>query len=178
MINYKKHLLLSVITLIIFSTMIGVTYAFFSIKTVGNEGASTHLIKTASKEIRYSDGTLLANDKMEPGYNETKTITVENLGSKATTYNLIWQNVTNNLSRKQDLVYSLTCSSNIPTNTCSGLTQTQIPNTGTNAPVISNINIDIDEVHTYTVTVRYLMQSEDQSIDMNKTIVGKLGITE
>lgn len=178
MIKYKRNLLLSILTVFAFGAVIGISYAYFSIKTIGNETASTSLIKTASREIQYTDLTILENAKMEPGWNESKTIIVENLGTKTLTYNMVWQTITNNLSRKQDLVISLTCSSNIAENTCSGLSQTQVSNTGTNMPIINNIPIAVAEKHTYVVTIKYLLQSEDQSIDMNKTVNGKLGVIE
>lgn len=175
MINYKRNVLLGGLIIFLFVSVIGITYSFFSIRTNGNDSASSQMVKSASRLIQYTDLTLISNQEMIPGWSTNKTVDVENLGTKNITYDLIWQSITNNLSRQQDLVYQISCTSNIIGNTCLGKSQTQIPNTGTDISILSSINLAVNEIHTYTITVTYIDQAVDQSVDMNKSISAKLG---
>lgn len=178
MINYKKNLILTLIVVILFVSAIGITYAYFSSNVIGNSNTSSNMVTTASKNIRYTDLSLLGNASMEPGWTSNKTIDVENIGSKTVTYDLVWQSITNNLTRQQDLVYEISCSSNVSGNTCSGITETQVPATGTNILVLDEVSIEAGEKHTYTITITYINQAVDQSEDMDKTVVGKLGVLD
>ena len=175
MIDYRKKLLLTIIVTILFVSVIGVTYAFFGIDTKGNEESKTHTITSASRLIEYTDLELITNQNIEPGWTSSKTIVVENIGTKNVTYNLVWQSVTNELSRKQDMIFSVACTSNIPESTCPIISSSQFPNTGIDQPIFTNINLALNEKHTYIIKIEYLNQSADQSIDMNKTIKGKIG---
>ncbi len=175
MIDYKKKLILTIAVVGALVSVIGLTYSFFSIRVAGNESTSTNLVTSASRLIKYTDLTLISNQSIEPGWTDNKTIVVENSGSKDLSYNLVWQSVTNGLTRQQDLVISITCSSNITSNICNGVTNVQVPATGINIPILSNISLQLNEKHTYVVTIKYLTQEEDQSIDMNKVISAKLG---
>lgn len=176
MIKYKKTLFLSIIVIGIFLSVIGGTYAYFTLRTLGNDTTSQHMIVSASKMLLYTDSTLLSYQQIQPEWSTSKDFTVENTGDKDISYDLVWQTMTNELIRPQDLVMEISCVSSVTENTCGELAESQVATSGTNIPIIEDILIEIDEIHTYTITITYINQPLDQSSDMNKEINGKLGI--
>lgn len=179
MIKYKKTYIITIVIAAILITTIGVTFSYFSTKMIGNDQSSTHLVTSASRLLRYTDLQLLNNQKMEPGFESSKTMTVQNVGTKDLAYDLIWQNATNGLTRKVDLEYSMTCTSNISGNTCLGKAATQFPSTGTNINILAGVDLAVGEKHVYVITIKYINQPvADQSADMNKSISGQLGAVD
>lgn len=176
MIKHKKTLLLNVIIIMLFLSVIGGSYAFFTLRTIGNDTASQHMIVSASKMLQYTDTTLLSNLQIQPEWTTSKDLTVENIGNKDISYDLVWQTITNELDRQQDLVMEISCVSSVIGNTCPGLESTPVADSGTNVSIIENIPIEIDEIHTFTISITYINQPLDQSSDMNKEVNGKLGI--
>lgn len=177
MIKYKGKLFTTIIIAIVFLLIAGGTYAYFSAIVQGNETASEHMVQSASKRIQYTDSTPITNSKMKPGWNIGKTMVVTNMSTSSVTYNLVWQTLVNNLSRKQDLTINITCASSVSGNTCPS-SSGQVASSGANVPIISAVSLAQNETHTYSITITYLDQGVDQSTDMGKTVSGKLGVLD
>ena len=62
----------------------GISYAYFGINIIGNDEASSNNITTLSTapgHLMYTDAEVVTDDLILPGWSETKTVTVENIGS-------------------------------------------------------------------------------------------------
>lgn len=79
--KYNKTILILTTIAIIISFMLGISYAYFSIETIGNETASTQLITTANLRIKYQGTDTINTDNMEPGDTTSTTFTVRNTGN-------------------------------------------------------------------------------------------------
>ncbi len=179
MFKYKKTMTFSLLLIIGCLSIIGGSYAFFTIRTLGNDTTSRHSVLSASKMLIYTDTTLIANNKVPLDWTATKEVTVENIGNKVVKYDLVWQTITNDLVRPEDFMMTITCESSIVGNTCPEITDQPVATTGVNKPIISNIFIDEDEIHTFSITFEYINQPTiDQSSDMNKDINGIMGIID
>ena len=101
---------LSIITIISLFTLavIGLSYAYFSTEITG-EGKYVTL-DTANLKLKYTDNTVLSLDNAIPGDFVTKTFTVENIGTKKVSYNIVWNNLINTINN-YDLHLDMKCKS-------------------------------------------------------------------
>ena len=81
----KTILVIFVITLSL--AVIGFSYAYFSTEITG-EGKYVTL-DTANLKLKYTDNTVLSLNNTLPGDSITKTFTVENIGTKKVSYNMV-----------------------------------------------------------------------------------------
>lgn len=150
--------------LVIFLTIIIITsssLAYFDISR--NYGGNTASIVSKNLSIKFSDGPDISLDKTLPGEAIIKTFSVENTGSDTVDYSIIISDVINELTRKSDLVYTLTS-----TNNGAIVTETTFPDS--NGILAQYISIPKDTIQNYTLTITYKNMNEDQSIDMNKSV--------
>ena len=110
---------------------------------------------------------------------QKKTFSVENTGNDLIEYGVFLENVINELKYYDDLIFTITCTSEsldnsvIPTpNSCSGVTDYQFPLT--NEEILTN-TIEAKVKHNYVLELEYI-DDGDQSDDMGKEIAGKLQI--
>jgi hypothetical protein len=117
-----------VVTVLIFLVAIaGISYAYFSIQIVGNETASSMRLTTANMSLVYTDIEIRSGENVIPGWSSTsKTITVYNDGNVTAYYNIIWRDLYNTIIN-DELVISGSCTSDVPGNTCSNISETIIP---------------------------------------------------
>ncbi|MDO5151720.1 MAG: hypothetical protein Q4D76_20420, partial [Oscillospiraceae bacterium] len=129
----------------------------------------------------------------EPGYSVEKIFTATNKGNSSVTYGAALEDIVNALTRQEDLVYTLTCTSylkegfSLASNgtitgtvdgTCNGVsTEKQFPSTSTMSIMTTN-TIDTTHTHAYKLTVTYKEMNVDQSVDMNKTFNAKVNIVD
>lgn len=160
-----------IITFIFVLTLIGVSFAYFVTQVTG-EGKDVN-VTAGIRELTLSDNTAVDFGTIMPGWTDTTTLTVTNTGDLATYYNLVWENLTNTLTRRQDLTVSITS-----TNGGGTLSTTTVPASGSNINIISDILIQPNTSQTYTFTFSYAKSTtEDQTADANKTFSGVLDIT-
>ena len=185
--NRKQKIIVSITGIfIVLLILVGLTYAYFLTRISGNTNTKSISVTTADLKLTYGDGNgiIAPTDKLLPGTTlQSKTFTVTNEGDSKTEYGVIFDKVFNELSRQQDLVYTLSCTSTI--GNCNGVsTETIFPNgggtkdNGTGYGIAVTNSIEKDAVHTYTLVVKYLDPNVDQSEDMGKTIQARVNIAD
>ena len=156
---------------------IGISYAYFSLNVIGNDTAKNNKIVTGNLELIFTDTKEISLNNMLPGDSVTKTIKVTNTGTKEVAYNVGWIDYNNEITNNE-LIIEGTCkrlnSSNIEEGTCNNVSKKAI--TGSN--VISNIQIEPNVTHEYTLTITFKETNKPQNYNKNKSFNGKLNITE
>ena len=192
--NRRQKIIVSVTGIfLVLLILVGLTYAYFLTKIKGKDNEKSISVTTADLKLEYSDinDILVSEENVEPGNSWTKTFAVTNNGNKTVTnYGVALENIENGLERKEDLVYTLTCTqytkatykvenkvaSGTTSGTCNGVSsETTYPSVGT---ILVENSIDTDKVQAYTLTVTYKETNTDQSIDMNKRFSGKVNIVD
>ena len=182
-INVTK---LSIITIISLFTLavIGLSYAYFSTEITG-EGKYVTL-DTANLKLKYTDNTVLSLDNAIPGDFVTKTFTVENIGTKKVSYNIVWNNLINTINN-YDLHLDMKCKSYKNYNTTNQVEEGKcdsfykaVPYTETsiNKDIKRNNEIDIGITHEYTVTITFKNRPYLQNDNLNKSFSGKIDLEE
>ena len=145
----------------------GVSLAYFLARINGNGRSLT----SASGElsINYLDEKEIQADKLAPGWGEEKTITVTNTGDGEVNYNLYWSCVENELTRTQDLTYTITDEEGSEIKTGTFPTESE-------EKTIASQTIGVGETKTYKVRIEYARTMEDQSVDMGKIFKGIINV--
>ena len=173
-----KIKLLAITILILLTTILGISYAYFSVQVTGNEEASSITVITAKLSLIYTDLQIMSGDELYPGWTQTKTITVENNGTVSVNYDIFWREILNEVI-DDELVISATCTSTH--GTCDDIAEMPI---GTylsetkNVVIQSRIPINPGEKHTYQVTVEFKELGSDQGYNQGKQFYGTLNIGE
>ena len=177
---------LSIITIISLFTLavIGLSYAYFSTEITG-EGKYVTL-DTATLKLKYTDNTVLSLDNAIPGDFVTKTFTVENIGTKKVSYNIVWNNLINTINN-YDLQLDMKCksyknyntSSKVESGECSSFYKA-VPYTETSISkdIKRNNEIDIGITHEYTITITFKNRPYLQNDNLNKSFSGKIDLEE
>ena len=170
----KTYIILGVSILFI---AIGISFAYFSLNVIGNDTAKNNKIVTGNLELTFTDTKEISLNNMLPGDSVTKTIKVTNTGTKEVAYNVGWTDYENGIINNE-LIIEGTCkrlnSSNTEEGTCNNVSKKAI--TGSN--VISNIQIEPNITHEYTLTITFKETNKPQNYNKNKSFNGKLNITE
>ena len=174
--SVKKRIITSMIAiLLLIFALFGITYAYFTAKVKGNTNEKSADVSAGKLELTYSDGNgFIKVENIQPGeVIKSKTFTVKNTGTgEIDSYEVILENVVNELKYYNDLTYELECVSDI--GTCNGSNDT-FPIYDN--PIVTN-SIKVGETHTYTLKLTYNETYLDQSDDMAKTIVAKVNIRD
>ena len=181
--NITKITIITIISLFILG-LIGLSYAYFSTEITG-EGKYV-ILDTANLKLKYTDNTVLSLDNAIPGDFVTKTFTVENIGTKKVSYNIIWNNLINTINN-YDLQLDMKCKSYKDYNTssktesgeCSSFYKA-VPYTETSISkdIKRNNEIDIGITHEYTVTITFKNRPYLQNDNLNKSFSGKIDLEE
>ena len=181
--NIIKILLVSFITLILLS-ILGYTYAFFSLQIEGT--GKDIVMSTGDLRLEYKDETELRLENAVPGDTISKVITVKNIGTENATYSLYWGNLINTIDN-YELHLTLDCksytnygeTSQTENGTCENIYRAvPISDTVTTGNIKGNISIDPNITHEYTVTLKFDNKKYDQNYNKNKTFTGQIGIKE
>lgn len=160
LISNKKNTLILIGAFSFFALILGGSFAYFSTRSQGNDKASEINLKTANVNLNFVDGPEIKISNFIPGQTITKTFRVENSNNSEYKYSVVWTNVVNGFSAKEDLTYSIVCQSysdypNKVTSTapCLGVTDICCPETNsTNQGIINGNSIPAGIVQEYTVT--------------------------
>ena len=178
-ISKSNKIKIIVITALIFLVSIaGISYAYFTIQVVGNETASSMRLRTANMQLIYNDVQIVSGEYAQPGWTQTKTLTVQNVGNVETKYNIIWRDLYNEITNGE-LVISATCSSS--SGSCNAIPETIVPTYTTlahNIDVTYGISIAPGVTHTYTLTALFKETGSNQNYNQNKEFYGTLNIDE
>ena len=194
--NSKQKIIVSITGIfLVLMILVGLTYAYFLTKITGNTNEKSISVTTANLVLEYGENTNAVQgiSNAEPGYSVEKIFTATNKGNSTVTYGAALENIVNGLTRQEDLVYTLTCTSYLKEGfslasdgiitgtvdgTCNGVTvEKQFPSTSTMSIMTTN-TIDTTHTHAYRLTVTYKEIGTDQSIDMNKTFSAKVNIVD
>mgnify|MGYP004623146355 CR=1 FL=1 len=175
--NKKQKIIVSVVGItIVLLALLGLTYAYFLTRIQGNTNEKSISVTTADLKLVYGDGNgLIEADSIMPGTTlTTKKFTVKNEGNaKVDNYVVYLEELVNELTRVDDLVYTLTCTSDRENKTCNGVNETTFPKL---AGMIVTNSIEVGETQSYELTITYKEMNVDQSDDMNKKISARVQI--
>ena len=194
--NRKQKIIVSITGIfLVLMILVGLTYAYFLTQITGNTNTKSISVTTANLVLEYGENTNVVQgiENAEPGYEVSKIFTATNKGNSDITYGVTLENIVNELSRQQDLVYTLTCTSylkngfNLATDgtitgtvdgTCTAVDdEKQFPSTSTMSVMTTNI-IDTLHAHAYKLTIKYKEMGVDQSEDMGKTFSAKVNLKD
>ena len=168
----KKILILSIVgVLMLVSIVVATSYAYFTANVSGNKDTNNVVITNGVMALEYKDGDEINLANAVPGNSVTKTFTVKNTGNVATNYTIYFSELSNKFVDKTDLVYTLTSSDG-----GKNVAQTQVPST--NDAMVSNYSIDAGKTHTYTLTITFLNNDENQDDNQNVSFSTKVSINE
>ena len=171
----KKMYVLLVISILF--AVVGVSLAFFTLNIIGNDTAKYNKITTGNLELIFTDDNEVSLDGAMPGDSITKTISVKNTGTKQVIYNLVWQELVNEITNNE-LVIEGTCknlnSSNTEDGTCSSVSQKVVKE----GKILTNVPIKPGYTQEYTIKLTFIDTGKLQNYNKNKTFKGKLGLTE
>ena len=175
--NRKQKIIVSITGIfLVLMILVGLTYAYFLTKITGNTNTKSISVTTADLKLVYNDGSdgVIGGELIEPSDTVyTKTFTVKNEGNANIEYGVYLIDVINQFVRKEDIKYTLDCTTD-GTITCNKVTtETTFPS-GIKQ-LITN-EIEPGKTHTYTFTFTYKDTGTDQSIDMNKELSAKIQI--
>ena len=175
--NRKQKIIVSITGIILVSLiLIGLTYAYFLTKITGNTNSKSINITTADLKLVYNDGSdgVIGGELIEPSDTVyQKIFTVKNEGNTNIEYGVYLIDVINQFVRKEDIKYTLDCTTD-GTITCNKVTNETTFPSGI-SQLVTNI-IEPNKTHTYTFTFTYKDTGTDQSIDMNKELSAKIQI--
>ena len=172
----KKYIYIT-LTIVFLLAALGISYAWFNAVIKGNDTAKEQSVITGNLELTFTDDTEVTLPNAVPGDSYTKTISVKNTGTLDAKYNLVWQELTNEITN-DELVIEATCkrlnSSNTEEGTCESISQTPIKSN----TIKKNISIEPSVTHEYTIKVTFLDTGSLQDYNKKKSFNGKLGINE
>ncbi len=157
--------------------IIGVSYAYFTTAIVQNE-VKDQVVTTGTLSLRYVDGAEVVMQNIKPGATITKTVYVANTGTLDAVYNLIWQELTNEITNDEMLIEGTCTRINSTTEevdgTCEGITSTAIASN----TIKGKVTIESNTIHKYDLTITFKETSADQNYNQGKKFSGVLGIEE
>ena len=183
----KKYIMKTILVTFVITlslAVIGFSYAYFSTEITG-EGKYVTL-DTGDLRLKYTDNTVLSLDNALPGDSVTKTFTVENIGTKKVSYNIVWNNLINTINN-YDLHLDMKCKSYKNYNTTNQVEEGEcdsfykaVPYTETSISkdIKRNNEIDVGITHEYTITITFKNRSYNQKDNLNKQFSGKINLEE
>ena len=157
--------------------IIGVSYAYFTTAIVNNE-VKDQVVTTGTLSLRYVDGAEIVMQNIKPGDTITKTVYVANTGTLDAVYNLVWQELTNEITNNEMLIEGTCTRMNGKTEEVDGACE------GIGSGIISNenikrkITIEPSIVHKYDLTITFKEMNADQNYNQGKKFSGVLGVNE
>ena len=160
----------------LFLAAISFTYAYFT-ATLVNNNVKDQVVQTGTLELTYTDGPEIVMNNIKPGTTITKEISVKNTGTLDTSYNLIWQELVNEITN-DEMVIEATCtrlnSSGVEEGTCESLSSTPIKR----IKIKENVSIESNITHKYNITITFKETNAEQNYNQGKKFTGTLGINE
>ncbi len=157
--------------------IIGVSYAYFSASIVQND-VKDQVVETGTLSLRYVDGAEVVMQNIKPGQTITKTVYVANTGTLDATYNLIWQELTNEITNDEMLIEGTCTRMNGTTEevdgTCEGIDSSIISSN----TIKNKVTIEPNIVHKYDLVITFKDTNDDQNYNQNKKFSGVLGVNE
>ena len=170
----KKSITILVVCLIV--SVLSFSFAYYSARIIG-DGKNVS-VNAKELTINFDNNNEIASGIIEPGWSSTNTFSVENKSKASFTYDIVLKNYKNTTKTNGYLVYKITSTN--------GYNMTEfkdMPKDGDNTydlVIARGITIEpgSSNKQSYTLEIKYLDSTEDQSIDMGSTVTGSLYIVE
>ena len=156
--------------------LIGITVSFaYYLASIQGEGKNITL-KTKTLKITFTESNNLSGENITPGWSKTSTFTVKNEGKGSYSYNIVIKDLINTFATTGFLQYKIT-------STDGGYNMTDfkdIPKSSvaSNKKLATNITIEGNGTHTYTILFIYKNSEDNQAGDMGKILSGQIIIDE
>ncbi len=99
--KYKdKKMLFGIGIVFLFLATVGFSYAYFS-NAIANKDVKDQVVETGTLSLRYVDGSEIVMNNIKPGDTITKTVYVANTGTLDAVYNLVWQELNNEITNDE-----------------------------------------------------------------------------
>ena len=170
----KKSITILVVCLIV--SVMSVSLAFFSAGIIGN--GKNVSVNAKELTINFDNNNEIASGIIEPGWSSANTFSVTNKSKTNFTYDIVLKNYKNTTKTNGYLVYKITS-----TNGYNMTEYKDMPKDGENTydlVIARGITIEpgSSNKQNYTLEIKYLDSTEDQSIDMGSIVTGSLYIVE
>ena len=170
----KKSITILVVCLIV--SVLSVSLAYYSARIIGN--GKNVSVNAKELTINFDNNNEIASGIIEPGWSSTNTFSVENKSKASFTYDIVLKNYKNTTKTNGYLVYKITS-----TNGYNMTEYKDMPKDGENTydlVIARGITIESGNSNkqSYSLEIKYLDSTEDQSIDMGSTVTGSLYIVE
>ena len=175
--NKNKIIKISIISLVILLilTILGLSYAYFSLLVKGK--SNNMITKMGSLRLKYVDNDVITLNNAFPGDSVIKTVTVTNIGTLNTSYNLSWEELQNGFIN-DELVIEAKCtrlnSEGVEEGTCKDLSPIPVES----GKILPNIKIEPDVTHKYEIKITFIDTGNNQNYNKNADFGGKIGLTE
>ena len=170
----KKSITILVVCLIV--SVMSVSLAYYSARIIG-DGKNVS-VNAKELTINFDNNNEIASGIIEPGWSSANTFSVTNKSKTNFTYDIVLKNYKNTTKTNGYLVYKITS-----TNGYNMTEYKDMPKDGDNTydlVIARGITIEpgSSNKQSYTLEIKYLDSTEDQSIDMGSTVTGSLYIVE
>ena len=170
----KKSITILVVCLIV--TVLSVSLAYYSARIIGN--GKNVSVNAKELTINFDNNNEIASGIIEPGWSSANTFSITNKSKTNFTYDIVLKNYKNTTKTNGYLVYKITS-----TNGYNMTEYKDMPKDGENTydlVIARGITIEpgSSNKQSYTLEIKYLDSTEDQSIDMGSTVTGSLYIVE
>ena len=170
----KKSITILVVCLIV--SVLSVSLAYYSARIIG-DGKNVS-VNAKELTINFDNNNEIASGIIEPGWSSANTFSITNKSKTNFTYDIVLKNYKNTTKTNGYLVYKITS-----TNGYNMTEYKDMPKDGENTydlVIARGITIEpgSSNKQSYTLEIKYLDSTEDQSIDMGSTVTGSLYIVE
>lgn len=175
--NKENKILFGICLGIIFMISVTSSYAYFNTAII-NDNVKEQTVTTGTLSLRYVDGDEINMQNIKPGATMTKTVYVANTGTLDATYDLVWQELTNDIIN-DEMMIEATCTridgvSETVSGTCSDISSKSI-----SSNIISDvISIEPNIVHKYDLTITFKETNASQNYNQGKNFSGIIGVKE
>ena len=171
-----KKLFFGISIVFLFLATVGFSYAYFT-ATLVNKDVKEQIVTTGTLELTYNDGPEIVMNNIKPGATITKEVSVKNTGTLDASYNLVWQELVNEII-DDEMVIEATCtrlnSNGVEEGTCDDLLNTPIKR----VKIKENVFIEPGVTHKYNITISFKEINADQNYNQGMNFNGVLGINE
>ncbi len=169
-----KKILFGIGIAFLFLASVGLSYAYFKATISGNENAEVISVGSMRLSLIYTDGKEIKGEKVSPGWEVTKTVSVENDGTEGVFFDIVWKSLDNTITNG-DFQMKGNCKDKSG-NYCSGITERTIEET-TNG-IKTGIYIPAGEKYTYDIKFAFANKNKEQNYNQSTHFYGVLNIKE
>lgn len=175
--NRENKILFGVCLGIMFLISVSTSYGYFS-STIRNDSVKDQVVTTGTLSLRYVDGAEINMQNITPGATVTKTVYVANTGTLNATYNLVWQELVNEITNDEMLIEGICTRLDGIRESVSG-TCNNISSTPISSNVIkSAVSIEPNIIHKYDLTITFKEANASQNYNQSKKFSGVIGVKE